>query len=138
VVCVLNDDGSVKPLNEPEYIILEKNYKKNIKQMKQKKIYIAGKISGLPEEMYKEKFGVASLNLQLEGYLPQNPVEICSDIESDDWSDYIEYCLEVLSACDGIYLLNDWQESRSARIEKKVAEIIKSYNPDFEIMEETL
>ena len=105
---------------------------------KQKKIYIAGKIFDLPEEEYTEKFRLASLLLMFSGYEPVNPVDFCSDINSNIWLDYMERCLEILPKCDGIYLLYDWKHSTGARLEKRVAEIIKEFRPDFEILEQNI
>ena len=103
-------------------------------QNKQKRIYIAGRISDLHKSEYIEKFGLAKLLLMFRGYEPVNPIDFCADIRSNIWIDYMERCLEVLPKCDGIYLLNDWHYSVGATIEKMVAEIIKKYDNNFEII----
>ena len=65
-----------------------------------------------------------------------SPIIFCRNIKSSDGCDYMEHCLGVLANCDGIFLLKNWRDSTGARIEKKVADIIKSFNTDFLIMEQ--
>jgi len=103
----------------------------------QKRIYIAGKISDIPQEEYTAKFDLACFRLQTMGFEPINPVDFCSDISSGRWVDYMDRCLKILPKCDGIYLLNDWADSNGASVEKMVADGIKEhFRPDFLILEQ--
>jgi hypothetical protein len=115
-------------------LIINKNRKMFF--MKQKRIYITGKITGSLVDEYERNFGIASLDLMFRGYEPTDPVELYFDTNSDDSHSSVERCLLKLASCDGIYLLRNWKESNRARIEKIVADIIKSYNPDFIIIEQ--
>jgi hypothetical protein len=105
-------------------------------KMRQKRIYITGKITGLLPDEYERNFDLASLDLMFRGYEPTNPVELYFDTNSDDGYSSIERCLLKLATCDGVYFLRNWKESNRARIEKIVADIIKNYNPDFIIIEQ--
>ena len=100
---------------------------------KPKHIYIAGKISGLSEEVYTSNFSLACWMLEIGGYVPVNPVEICKDIKDGKWEDYMDRCLSVLLKCDGIYLLKDWKDSIGATLEKEVANALEKVK-DFVIM----
>ena len=86
------------------------------------KIYIAGKITGLTEEEYTEKFSNATLVLMDNGVTVVNPVIICSGLdESNTWKEYMDICLFNLIRCDSIYMLNNWFDSKGARVEYAVA-----------------
>ena len=103
---------------------------------KLQKIYIIGSISDLSKSDAIEKFNIASLLLKFNGYEPVTPIELCSDVSDNILFDDIEHRIELLSRCDGIFLLRDWEESIISIIEKKIGEIIKSYNSLFEIVYE--
>ena len=100
---------------------------------KQERIYISGKISGLPHEEYTSKFSLACFVLEIEGYIAVNPVDLCKDINGGDWEDYMDRCLPVLLKCDGIYLLKNWRESSVSTLEKEVGNALEKVK-DFKIM----
>lgn len=77
-------------------------------------VYISGKITG--DDKYKEKFALAESALNLQGYKTINPARI--DLGPDaTWEQYMELDLYLLGACDAIYMLTDWTESRGASAE---------------------
>jgi hypothetical protein len=86
------------------------------------KIYIAGKITGLPKPKVFNKFEDAEIFLRLKGYNPVNPMKISPYVEGKKWVDYMISDIKQLMQCDAIYLLRDWHESNGARIEKTIAE----------------
>ena len=104
--------------------------------MRELGIYIAGKISGLSEEVVRKKFGFSEMVLYSRCYIPISPLRLCSDIDKDDWTTCMEVCLNTLFEADGVLFQGDWEESPGARIEHCVANIIKHYRPDFRIMYE--
>lgn len=79
------------------------------------KVYISGPITGTTE--YRERFRVAESLLRAAGHIPMNPVEILNMPEDTAWADYMKIDLQILDLCDGIYMLNGWQESKGASIE---------------------
>jgi hypothetical protein len=85
-----------------------------------KRTYISGKISGLDFEEVCKKFGTAEQILKKAGYSPVNPCTLLHDHDKEYWS-YILEDLRHLFTCDSIYMLNDWKESKGARIEHAVA-----------------
>lgn len=85
------------------------------------KIYISGKISGLPIKSVIKKFKFHSEILRLKGYDIVNPIEISPLNESNDWYDYMVNDIAGLFKCDAIYMLSDWGQSKGARIEYAIA-----------------
>ena len=85
------------------------------------KIYISGKISGLPLKSVIEKFKWHAGFLKLKGYEPINPIDISPFDESKEWHDYMVDDIAALLKCDAIYMLKDWGQSKGARIEYQIA-----------------
>ena len=77
-----------------------------------KKIYLSGKISGDPD--FKEKFAQKERELTQQGYHVFNPA-VHPDMFT--WEQFMELDLMALANCDSIYLLNDWKDSRGAKME---------------------
>ena len=77
-----------------------------------KKIYLSGKISGDPN--FKEKFAQKAKELTDQGHLVFNPA-LHPDMFT--WEQFMELDLKALANCDSIYLLDDWKDSRGAKIE---------------------
>lgn len=81
-------------------------------------IYIAGKMTGLPD-LGREKFNAAEKDLRELGYIVLNPACLPVGLPSEG---YLPICLAMLEQADGIYLLNNWTDSPGARLEKAYAE----------------
>jgi hypothetical protein len=84
------------------------------------KVYISGKITGLDYQDAFNNFEKAEQEIKDLGGVPINPMKI-EHKENPDWFDYMENDLAALLRCDGIYMLNDWGNSKGARIERAVA-----------------
>ena len=99
------------------------------------RIYIAGKVTGLPMEQVKQKFETASdkikIALKAEVY---NPIKLICEINRTrrllnlpPWTDdnhrkhIMGACLQYLSNCDTLYLLPDWNTSKGAIMERDFA-----------------
>lgn len=85
------------------------------------KVYISGKIGGLQEEIYLKKFKSAQLILESEGHEAVNPCEIEHE-HGKTWEEYMLCDIKALFPCDAILMLDNWQDSKGARIEKFIAE----------------
>lgn len=85
------------------------------------KIYISGQITGLELEEAKAKFNRAETMLQEKGYHPVNPMRLNPHEENKTWKEYMLDDLDALFDCEAIYLLDNWRESKGARIEYQIA-----------------
>lgn len=85
------------------------------------KIYISGKISGLPTEECEAKFRQAEAQLRAFGHEPVSPY---SNGLADDapWEEHMARDIYMLLQCEGIYLLHDWNDSTGSRIEAYTAQ----------------
>jgi hypothetical protein len=86
------------------------------------KIYISGKITGLEYDEAFAMFEAAEVVLAKLGHEPVNPMKKVSEQEGKSWSEYMKEDIPILLECDAIYLLNNWGDSKGARLEKIVAE----------------
>ena len=96
-------------------------FKRDMKKM----IYISGKITGLPKDVYKKKFDDAEEMLKKGGWRVFNPTE-------DAWSSWFErlgktyaetlwHDFYKLKDCDAIYMLDNFLESKGAKAEHAFA-----------------
>lgn len=83
------------------------------------KIYIAGKITGLPIEEVCSKFNAAKEHLSKLGYTPISPLD--NGCDSTCWATQMMACLPMLLDCKAIYMLTDWEDSAGAIIERTFA-----------------
>lgn len=88
------------------------------------KIYISGKITGLPEAVFKNNFENAEMGLTFLKFTPVNPVNL-PDNHDKTWKSYMSVDLKALKECDAIFMMNCWQDSRGAKVEHWFA---KRYN----------
>lgn len=79
------------------------------------KIYISGKITGMEAEA-KVLFQQAEDKLTALGYEVVNPMKLPHEHDKR-WISYMIECLIALKPCDGIYLIDNWNNSRGAIIE---------------------
>lgn len=84
------------------------------------KIYISGKISGTDLTETRARFAAAAKVMKRLGYEPVNPLEN-GLTEHDNWEAHIIKDIATLLQCKAIYMLQDWQESKGARIEHYIA-----------------
>lgn len=86
-------------------------------------IYIAGPMSGYPDLNYPA-FHRAAADLRAQGYVVVNPADHHDHETEQPWEWYIRKGLAALLTCDAIVLLPGWQNSRGARLERHVAEVL--------------
>lgn len=86
-----------------------------------KKIYLSGKITG--KENYQQDFARAKA-LLCPFYEVLNP---CDFVFSDatNYFEIMRFDVARMLECDGVALLDDWQQSRGACIEKDIAEMLQ-------------
>ncbi len=84
------------------------------------KIYIAGKITGLPFELYYYKFELIEQKLRELGWEPINPCKLGIPPEAPTL-EALKICLPALLQCQAIYMLTDWKSSLGAITEHNTA-----------------
>lgn len=70
------------------------------------KVYLSGKITG--DVDYRKQFEAVQNELRAYGYVVFNPAVLPDGFE---YEDYMSLDLLILSRCDAIYLLRDWENS---------------------------
>ena len=92
------------------------------------KIFISGQISGLPLDEAKAKFDQAENDAVLSVLCISpsseietiNPMKIVHDHELS-WEAYMKADIGELLKCNFIFMINNWQTSKGARIEHAIA-----------------
>ena len=85
-----------------------------------KKIYISGRITGIPIEEAKKEFSLAEKYLKRWGYEPINPFDKGLP-ENSTWEQHMIKDIELLFGCSAIFMLSNWNESKGAAIEHFIA-----------------
>ena len=84
------------------------------------KIYLSGKISGTDLNYVRRLFNKVATTLQALGHEVINP--LCNGLsEAAPWEEHIAKDIINLIDCEGIYMLQGWEDSQGARIEHAVA-----------------
>ena len=86
------------------------------------KAFISGKVTGMPYLVAYGKFANADRVLSQMGYEVVNSTKLCKKRWS--WYRCMVVCLWHLMWCDKVFQLDNWQESRGARIEQKWAKFL--------------
>ena len=83
------------------------------------KIYISGKITGLPPLDVFASFDEAADSIRMAGHIPVNPANIGALLPGLKWESYmtIAYGIVTDPSIDAIYMLKGWQDSKGAVIE---------------------
>lgn len=80
------------------------------------KIYIAGKITGLPN--YMELFQAKQDELEAQGHAVINPAKLINILGTDfTHREYMHICFSLIDLCDAIELLDNWRDSTGACME---------------------
>jgi hypothetical protein len=86
------------------------------------RLYLAGKMTGLPENNYPA-FHAAAAQLRALGYQVTNPAENPAP-PCGSWQGYMRISIPQVCAADAIVMLPGWKDSKGARIEHLVARVV--------------
>lgn len=88
-----------------------------------KKIYISGKITGLDLLEAARNFQNAEqyLIMTYDGIEVVNPMREVVYKKDKTWEQYMLEDIDLLFSCDSIFMLDNWEESKGARIECSIA-----------------
>lgn len=88
--------------------------------MEPRKIYLSGKISGLPIDEARHNFNrLARYVRQVRGYdtIIINPLELNEGVDPADWKQCMYNCFEALAECDEAFFMPNWWTSDGSNIE---------------------
>lgn len=84
------------------------------------KVYISGKITGLPISEAEERFKDAEDLITALNLIPVNPLNNGLPRHSS-WEEHMARDIELLKTCEAIFMLDNWEDSRGAKIEYEFA-----------------
>lgn len=84
------------------------------------RIYISGKISGLPYKEAEQRFEDAEALLTELGFEVINPLKN-GLASNEEWIKHLCKDIELLHSCDAIYMMDNWVTSTGADIEHYIA-----------------
>lgn len=85
-----------------------------------KKIYIAGKVTGLPHLETEMKFRRKSIELENLGFEAINPLDVVND-PSSAWEPAMRKCIKAMMDADAVFMLPCADNSRGAILENLIA-----------------
>lgn len=85
-----------------------------------KKVYISGRITGLDYKEAVASFENAEKQLKEAGYEPVNPMKL-SHTHDLSWEEYMKVDIKALLDCDLIFMIDGWENSSGAKIERDLA-----------------
>lgn len=83
------------------------------------KVYISGKVSGLPYEVASRNFEEAVRIIEELGHEAVNP--LAGEPLGLTWEQYMRRDIEKMMGCDAIYTLPNWHDSKGAILEVMIA-----------------
>lgn len=84
---------------------------------KQKRAYIAGPVTGMPDDN-QHVFAVAAYRAERKGFIVFNPTVLPKGLEHNE---YMALCLPMVAMSDVVIMLPGWQNSRGAKVEHEYA-----------------
>ena len=84
------------------------------------RIYISGQITGLNLEVATKLFKDAQVKLEAKGHEVINPMDLPHK-HGQTWREFMLEDIDALMGCQGIYMLENWRDSKGARIEHNIA-----------------
>ena len=88
--------------------------------MEIRKIYISGKISGLPIQEVIARFRAAEDKIRRFGFEPVSPLNNGLPLEAE-WADQMGKDVALLLESDAVYMMENWQKSEGATLEYLIA-----------------
>jgi hypothetical protein len=87
---------------------------------KKLRVYISGPMTGYPD-FNREAFHKAEVKLDAAGFDAVNPAKF-PEQKGWVWHHYMRYDIKLLvTDCTSIYMLDGWQHSRGAKLEREIA-----------------
>lgn len=84
------------------------------------KVYVAGKVTGLPKNEIFRKFNGSVRTLKEYGHAVMSPAVLVLN-EDFEHEDYMHVCYAMIDVCDAVFMQRDWRDSEGARMEREYA-----------------
>ena len=84
------------------------------------KVYVAGKVTGLPKNEVFRKFNGSVRTLKEGGHAVMSPAVLVLN-EDFEHEDYMHVCFAMIDVCDAVFMQRDWRDSEGARMEREYA-----------------
>ena len=84
------------------------------------KVYVAGKVTGLPNSEVFRKFNGSVRTLKEGGHAVMSPAVLVLN-EDFEHEDYMHVCFAMIDVCDAVFMQRDWRDSEGARMEREYA-----------------
>jgi hypothetical protein len=91
--------------------------------MRSMKVFISGRISGLPRAEAERNFERGARMLMINTFDAINPLDLVPEEATE--REAMKACLGALTTCDAILLLNDNKFSEGSQIEEALAKYLK-------------
>lgn len=88
--------------------------------MQRLKVYISGPMKDIINNN-KEEFDKAALYIKTIGHVPVNPLHLTEHLINPSREECLKIDIEELLTCQGIYMLNNWENYNGAKLEYNVA-----------------
>lgn len=85
------------------------------------RIYISGQITGLEIAVAEKNFADVAELLTTSGHEPINPMTLVPYHKDHTWHYYMAEDIKALLYCDAIIMLDNWTNSKGAKIEHGIA-----------------
>ena len=85
------------------------------------KLYLSGKVTGLDPRVAAENFGVMEDYFLERGFKVVNPMKLRHS-NPNDWEKCMKLCIREMMRCNCIHMLDGFETSKGAMIEKRIAE----------------
>jgi len=85
------------------------------------RIHISGQITGLEIKTAETYFEMVEQELTKAGHIALNPMKLVPYHPDHTWHHYMAEDLKALLYCDAIFMLENWTNSKGAKIEHDVA-----------------
>lgn len=87
------------------------------------KIYVSGQITGLDYQEAFRLFESAEGYIKMLGHEPVNPMR--GEKPDLTWAEYIAEDVLLIDKCDAIYMMANWEQSKGARVEHHLCEVLE-------------
>ena len=87
------------------------------------RVYISGQITGLDPQVSQSYFQLIEDQLTKNGHIAVNPWKVLPYDPKHKYEDYMAEDVRVLLTCDAIIMLENWRNSKGAKMEHAIAEI---------------